>query len=241
MIAVIGFLIGPIPQPTAYNHFADQRSWVGIKHAANVLSNIPIALAGLWGLFLLCTSGKVQFKNKRERWPWLGVSIGLFLTALGSSYYHLQPDNFRLVWDRVPLSIIFTSYVAALICERINALWGLCLWPVLLVMGFISVWLWYISEVNGASDLRLYLEIQALALLTTLIMLLTPSPYNRSGDIGIVILLFGLARLLEMYDHRIYQFSEGIMSGHTLKHVAAGLAGIWLIGMLAKRQILRRA
>lgn len=240
MITLIGLLVGPIPQPPAYNHFADQRSWLGIAHAADVLSNIPIALAGLWGLFLLFTLGKVHFKDKLERLPWLGVSIGLFLTALGSSYYHLEPDNFRLVWDRVPLSIVFTSYVAALICERINIFVGLYLWPALLVIGFISVWQWYLSELHQASDLRLYLGVQTFALLATLIMLLTPSPYDRKGDIGIVIVFFGLARLFELYDHQIYIFSEGIFSGHTLKHIAAAVAGIWLIRMLAKRKILRR-
>lgn len=239
LMAIIGFLVGPIPQTADYNHFADQRNWMGISNAANVLSNIPIALAGLWGLRLLFTSKKVHFKDDRERWPWLGVSIGLFLTALGSSYYHLEPDNFRLMWDRLPLSIIFTSYVAALISERINVYLGLFLWPALLIMGFISVLLWYISELQHASDLRLYLSLQTFALLATLIMLLTPSPYDRRWDIGIVIALFGLARLFEIYDFRIYQFSQGFISGHTLKHVTAGVAGIWLIRMLTKRKKLR--
>lgn len=235
LLVVIGWFVGPIPQPPAYHDFADQRSWLGIANTANVLSNIPLALVGIGGLFLLL-SKKVSFTDQRIRWPWLGVFVGLFLTAIGSSYYHLAPDNSRLVWDRLPLSVIFMSYVAALISERIDVRLGLRLWPVLLVIGLASVWVWQNSELQGRSDLRLYVGLQIFALLVTLIILLTPSPYDRPWDIAVVALFFGLARVFEIFDHQIYQLSASLLSGHTLKHLAAAIAGIWLIRMLAIRK-----
>ena len=33
----------------------------------------------------------------------------MLLTAVGSSYYHLAPDNERLFWDRLPMTIAFSS------------------------------------------------------------------------------------------------------------------------------------
>lgn len=236
LIIVIGLLLNPIPQPQAYHNFADQRSWLGVPNAWNVLSNIPFALAGIWGLFLLFSPGKVQFIDYRERWLWIGVSIGLILTAIGSSYYHLAPDNSRLVWDRLPMTIVFISLVAALISERIDMCLGLWLWPVLLAIGFCSVLLWYGSELRGAGDLRFYLGMQCFTILVLLIMIVAPSPYTRSGDLALVALFYGLAILFEMFDHQIYMFNKGIISGHSLKHLAAAMAGVWLLRMIWKRK-----
>lgn len=234
----IGLTIGPIPQPQSYHNFADQRSFLGIPNTWNVLSNIPFALAGIWGLFLLLSPNKLQFIDDRERWPWVGVAIGLILTAIGSSYYHLAPDNFRLVWDRLPMTIIFMSFVAALITEKISIRLGLWLLPALLVIGFYSVLHWYASEQHGMDDLRIYLGVQIFTIVAALMMLTAPSSYNRNWDVAVVVLLFGLARLFEIYDQQIAILTENRISGHTLKHFAGALAGFWLIHMIWKRKIV---
>ena len=237
LIILAGFFVKPIPQPQAYHDFADQRSWLGLPNVWNVVSNIPFAIAGVWGLFLLFPSGKVRFFDNRERWMWIGVSIGLILTAVGSSYYHLAPDNSRLVWDRLPMTIIFMSFVAALISDRINLSLGLLLWPLLLGIGFYSVWLWQSSELLGEGDLRLYIGVQIFTFLATFVMLLTPSHYNRNYDLAVILIFYALARFFEIFDHETYLLSAKIISGHTLKHLSAGLAGIWLIHMIWKRKV----
>lgn len=232
LMIMIGLLLNPIPQPQAYHNFADQRSWFGMPNSWNVLSNIPFALAGIWGLFLLFSHGRVHFIDNRERWPWIAVSIGLILIAVGSSYYHLAPDNSRLVWDRLPMTIVFMSIVVALLCERINLLLGLCLWPVLLGIGLYSALHWQITD-----DLRFYIGVQIFTIVVILIMLLTPSAYTRSWDLLIVAMLYGFAILFDQFDHQVNMFNKGFISGHTLKHLAAALAGIWLLRMVAKRKI----
>lgn len=229
--------IKPIQLPN-YHNFADQRSWLGVPHAWNVLSNVVFAFAGIWGLFLLLSAKQVQFYDSRERWFWLGVSLGLFLTALGSTYYHLAPDNFRLVWDRLPMSLVFMSFMAALIGERINIYLGLWLWPVLIGMGLCSVLLWRASALQGNEDLRFYMGIQIVTILVALVMLISKSPYNRNWDLAIIILCYGLAMLFDVSDPQIYKITGNVISGHTLKHLMAGLAGVWLIRMVAKRKIV---
>lgn len=235
-LIVIVYLLEPIPQRKGYHHFADQRSWLGIPNAWNVLSNIAIVIPGIFGFFLLLLPGKMQFSDYRERWPWIGVSVGLILTAIGSTYYHLAPDDSRLIWDRLPMTLVFMSLVAALICERINIYLGLWLWPVLISMGFYSVLLWYTSEQAGNSDLRFYIGVQAFAILATIVMLFSSSPYDRNWDLGVVIIFYGLALLFDLFDHQVYRMLGGVVSGHTLKHVAVGLAGAWLIRMVYKRK-----
>lgn len=233
----IGLMLKPIPQPQTYHNFADQRSWLGVPNAWNVLSNIAFALAGFWGLYLLFSPKKVQFVDNREHWLWISFSIGLILTAVGSGYYHLMPDNSRLVWDRIPMTIVFMSLVAALISGQINIDLGLWLWPVLLATGIFSVLQWHASELRGISDLRFYVGIQEFTILVILVMLVTPSPYDRTWELAVVILFYGCARLFEMYDYQIYILTGKIISGHTLKHFAAAAAGLWLIHMIKERKI----
>lgn len=238
LMTVIAFLLRPIPQPQAYHNFADQRSWVGLPNAGDVLSNIPFALAGLWGLLLLISPGRIHFVDPRERWPWLGVSIGLVLTAFGSGYYHLAPDNARLVWDRIPMTIVFMSFVSAMIAERINIRLGLRLWPVLLAVGVYSVVQWHASEVRGAGDLRLYASVQVFAIVVALLMVFVPARYSRTWDLAAVAAWYGLAKFLETFDRQIFALDGELVSGHTLKHLAAAMAGVWLIRMLWKRRPL---
>lgn len=39
-----------------------------------------------------------------ELWGWTCFYVGVAAVAVGSSYYHLKPDDARLVWDRLPVS-----------------------------------------------------------------------------------------------------------------------------------------
>ncbi len=236
LIVVVGLFLGPIPQPLSYHHFVDQRNWLGIPNASNVLSNVLFAVAGFWGLFVLFYPGKVFFVDNRERWLWMGVSIGLILTAVGSSYYHLEPSNSRLVWDRLPMTIVFMSLVAALIAERIHIILGIGLWPLLLGIGFYSVLSWQHGELLGEGDLRFYLGVQVFAILVTFVMLFVPSPYSRSGDLSLVIFCYLLAVIFERLDYQIFALSHHLVSGHTLKHLLAATAGMWLIFMIWKRE-----
>ena len=232
---LVFYWLNPIPQPQSYHRFADQRSWLGMPNTWNVLSNSAIALPGLWGLFLLYYK-KIQFNDSRERWLWMGVAIGLILTAIGSSYYHLRPDNSRLVWDRLPMTVVFMSLLAVIISERININLGLWFWPVLLIIGFYSVWVWYASELKGTSDLRFYIGIQVFTVLVAITALLMPSPYDRKWDLAIVILSYGWAVLFDFFDHQIYRITGDAISGHTLKHVTVGFTGAWLMWMIWQRK-----
>lgn len=232
LIVAMAFFFKPILQPQSYHDFADQRSFLGIPNASNVLSNIPFAIAGIWGLCLLIFTKKVKFINTRERWFWIGVSLGLILTAIGSSYYHLHPNDSSLVWDRWAMTTVFMSIAAALIGERININLGSWLWPILLALGFFSVFFW-----RGNSDLNFYLGVQIFTVFLILLMLFTVSRYDHNLDLAVVLFFYVLAVIFERFDHEIYSLSKETISGHALKHLAGALAGAWLIWMIWKRKI----
>jgi nicotinamide riboside transporter PnuC len=246
-VIVVDLLLPKIPQPQSYHNFADQRRFLGIPNFGDVVSNVPFAIFGVMGLLfwwrLYRTRSDAEpdtrhFLDPRERWPYLIVFIGVLLTAFGSAYYHLEPSNARLVWDRLPMTIAFMAVVAAIIAERISVRAGLWLLPLLVLIGMSSVLVWYRSEVNDAGDLRFYATVQAYSLLFLLIALLLPPRYTRSSDLAIVAGFYALAKVLETYDRQIFDALGHTVSGHTLKHLAAACAAYWILRMLQRRRPL---
>lgn len=235
VVAVSFSLVRPFPQPLSYHSFADQRAFLGIPNFGDVISNVPFAVIGAWGVFFLISHrGSRRFLDSRERWPYLVAFVGIFLTAFGSSYYHLHPNNARLVWDRLPIMVAFTATAAAMIAERVQVRTGLLVLPVLLTTGIASVLQWYASELRGAGDLRFYAAVQVGSTLVLLIVLMFPARYTRGSDLAIVVGLYALAKILETFDKQMFR-AEPFVSGHTLKHLVAAAAGYWLLRMLRKR------
>jgi len=246
LLVIVASLLAPrIAQPQSYHDFADKREWLGIPNFGDVLSNLPFAMIGVWGLWCLLrrTPEKTRalFLDPRERWPYVVIALGILLTAFGSAYYHLAPDNTRLVWDRLPMTIVFMSLVAAMIAERISVRVGLWLLPVLLLIGVASVVQWHLSELLGAGDLRFYAAVQVYGVLVPLLVLLLPARYTRTSDLAVVAGWYILAKVLETFDKQILAASGHVVSGHTLKHLAAAMAGFWLLRMVQKRLPLGEA
>ena len=207
---------GPIAQLERYHEFADTRALGGIPNAGDVLSNIPFALAGLWGLLAL-----------RHRGP-RGYSIffvALVLTALGSGYYHLAPDNARLVWDRLPIALACAGLLAAVHAETRDPAQPLWVPLVLMAIAIASVAWWSFTESRGAGDLRPYLLLQgAPLLLIPLWQHFAKAPRATRVAFAVAILLYAAAKAAETGDHAIFD-ALGWVSGHTLKHVLAAAAG----------------
>lgn len=237
LIAIIALFLPPIPQPLAYHNFADHRGWLGIPNFGDVVSNIPFAVVGICGLLFLFRPHAGTFSDHRERWLYLVMFAGLILTAFGSAYYHLAPGNARLVWDRVPIMIVFMALLAAVIAERVSIVAGLWLFPPLEAAGIGSVLVWRSGEMQGHGDLRFYAAVQVYAILILLLLLLVPAKYTRGSDLAIVVGFYVLAKILEESDRQVFSLGH-IVSGHTLKHLAAAAAGYWILRMLQKRNLV---
>jgi hypothetical protein len=238
IIAIIALRLPPIPQPLAYHNFADHRACIGIPNFGDVVSNLPFAIVGLCGLiFLVGPNAAAKFSDLRERWLYLVVFAGLILTAFGSAYYHLAPGNARLVWDRIPIMIVFMALVSAVIAERVSVPAGLALFPVLQALGVGSVLLWRAGELQDHGDLRLYAAVQVYSILILLLLLLFPAKYTRGSDFAVVVGFYVLAKILEESDRQVFALGH-MVSGHTLKHLAAAAAGYWILRMLKKRNLV---
>ena len=237
VVILLAALAPRVAQPQSYHQFADRRIWFGIPNFGDVASNLPFAMVGVCGIWFVSSErGRRKFLDKRERWPYALGFFGLFLTAFGSSYYHLAPDNARLVWDRLPMILVFMPLVAAMIAERISVIAGLWLLPVLTAIGAGSVWHWYASELRKEGDLRMYAAVQVYALVMLLVALLLPSRYTRGAELLLVVGFYALAKILETWDGQVFALTGRTVSGHTLKHLAAAMAGYWVLRMLQNRK-----
>ena len=231
---VAAAVLPPIPQDPAYHRFADPRTLHGIPNALNVLSNAPFVLAGVAGLGLL-QPGRAAFVDGRERWPYAVFFAGLVLTAFGSAWYHLEPGNVRLVWDRLPLAVTIMGLFAAAIAERISVRAGVALLAPLVALGLFSVLYWHAGEMHGRGDLRLYGLVQFYPMLAVpLLMALFPPRYTRAADLGVAVGIYAGAKVFEVLDGAILAAGH-VVSGHTIKHIFVALAGYQVARMLRAR------
>jgi hypothetical protein len=225
-----------VAQSLDYHNFADQRTALGIPNILNVISNLPFLMVGIWGLVVTTNrSHKESFLSDTERWPYIVFFFGVALTCFGSSYYHLHPGNATLVWDRLPMTLGFMGIVSATVAERITVNAGVRLLPFLLTAGVLSVLYWSWTEAHGQGDLRPYYLVQFGSLFVVFACLVLFRPrYSRTWCLWIALGLYIAAKLLESFDKRIYSLGN-LVSGHTLKHLAAAAAGYFVALMLARR------
>jgi len=230
---------GPMPQPISYHQFADTRVLMGIPNVGDVLTNLAFILVGALGLWSLrhLTVSTNTFVDNREQILFQWLFTGVLLTGFGSGWYHLEPDNYSLVWDRLPMTIAFMSIFLIMISERINLSLGFYLLVPLLITGIASVIIWIWSEHIGHGDLRFYLFVQFYPMLTIALMLIfLPSRYTHGNFYWGLFVFYAAAKVLEIYDQEIYHFTQGLISGHSLKHLSAAMGAAWLLIMLWLRQ-----
>ena len=101
----------PIAQNQAYHDFADRGQFLGIPNFFAVISNIPFLLVGIAGLRYCRSSLLLSY-----RLAWVIFFAGVAIISAGSAWYHLNPNNDALVWDRLPMTIAFMGLLAALAC-----------------------------------------------------------------------------------------------------------------------------
>ena len=223
---------GPIAQPAGYHDFADQRALLGLPHGADVFSNLGFALVGLLGLRSLVRNwGSPALAAGRA--GWLLFFVSLVCTAIGSSAYHLAPDNARLVWDRLPIALACAGLLAACWRETIGA--GRWVTPALAGLAVASVAWWRFTDLHGTGDLRPYLLLQFLPLLLLpLLQWQHEAPMAERIAVGAAMGIYLLAKLFEIADHAVFR-GLAVISGHTIKHLLATVAAALIAGALAAR------
>lgn len=231
---VILALHGRIAQFADYNDFADQSALFGIPHAGDVLSNVGFALVAVWGWLALWPHRDSD--QLRAGWPGYRLFlIGLLLTAVGSAFYHLAPDNSRMIWDRLPIGLVGAGLLVGVHGDtRPGSRTGLEA-IALALYAVASVAWWVYTDRHGVDDLRPYVLLQVLPLvLIPLWQFIYRTPRTDRIAFASAMGLYVVAKVFEVFDHRIAA-TLGFVSGHTLKHLIATLATATIVWGLTRR------
>ncbi len=213
---IAALLLGPIPQDPAYHRFADGRACGIVPNCFNVVSSLALVAVGGLGLWRLPNwPGALKLALRMFWW-------GVFLTGFGSAWYHLAPDDARLVWDRLPMTLAFMGLFTVVLIDQFQ----LGRWIVVAAMltGLASIGVWLAFD-----DLRLYGLVQFLPpVLILWIYACFPPGRIRRGAVYLGLGSYAAAKVVELLDGEILQMS-GWVSGHTLKHLLAAAAAAWIM------------
>lgn len=211
----------PITQNPSYHDFhGPQGPWSPI-----VWSNLAFAIAGLAGLYHWRKAPRLEVAPQgSDHFPWLLVALSGPLIAAGSAWYHLQPSDASLVWDRLPMTLAFMPLLAAL--------WNPRLTIPLALFGLGSVLYW-----QQSGDLRPYVMVQFFPMLAIPLLLLSGRlPYTHTSRLWQMLGLYVVAKLAEHNDATLLAATH--ISGHTWKHLFAALALYLPLRMLSERRPL---
>ena len=233
ILLVIGItfaLTNAVPQNPAYHLFADSRAYFGVSNFWNVATNLSFLFAGAWGLLV---TARMQ-DGSTGRTHYRVFFAGLVLTAFGSAWYHLSPDNASLGWDRLAMTIAFAGLFPAVLAEYVSARLAGTMLVVMLVAGPASVGYWQWTELAGAGDLRPYAVVQFVPMLTILaILVFTKNRNDVSNAFYWLLSLYFAAKVFEARDSLTLDAIG--MSGHSIKHLISGFAAVPLVLALRRR------
>ena len=211
-------LVPPVPQWASYHRLTDRRAFFGIPNFWNVATNLPFLGVALWGLRAF--RSKFAFTEVWERVAYMAVLAGAALAAAGSSYYHWSPTDTTLVWDRLPMTLVFMGVFTGILGERFGMRAGRVLLAPLLAAGVGSILWWKFTN-----DLRLYGIVQYLPVLSIpFLLFFFPPRYSGAGWIWAMCDFYALAKIFEVGDSFIGRVIA--TGGHPWKHLAAA-AAVW--------------
>ena len=226
-LALIAAFGPAVQQPALYHAFADQRALLGIPHALDVLSNLPFLLLGLFGMSRLRHVADVRWKGL-----YLLLCLGLLLTLLGSSAYHLAPADAGLLYDRLGMLVLFAAILGLASADRLG--FSAARMTVLGVAlgGSAALLAWRADD-----NLLPWIVLQAGGMLL-LVMLACCRPRRDAHALrlGLCVAWYALAKLCELNDGDLFHLSGEWLSGHSIKHLLSGLAVLpLLLPLLASR------
>jgi hypothetical protein len=242
-IAVFGTLWGTyivhamqltVWQPNAHGHsqlyahghpFVDARTVWGIPNTLDVLTNLPFAVGGLAGLWLLrrVLQLPVQTRQAAKVFFW-----GLILTCCGSSYYHWAPTPWGLALDRAGMAVAFAGIMGLVAADKVSQRAASIACHGMLMAALVAIAMQY-----AVGHLLPWIVVQfggvGVVIWAAMQRSLSTGPSIRwSRLVG----LYAIAKLLEMGDAAVFEATHAWVSGHSLKHIAASLAAWPVIAAL---------
>jgi len=232
--ALLRFYFGPLRQDPGYHFFADTRLLGAIPRAGDVLTNIAILAAGVAGLALW---RRVHIAPEER--PVYGLLVAAMLaTAAGSAWYHWAPSDARLVWDRLPMTLVVAALATLVLADRVHPAFARAAWWPFAMLGSASVLWWAWTGRAGADDLYPYLAVRIGAGAGMVcLLLLRRGRHTHAKWLIAAIALDVLMTVCERLDYEIFAATHTLISGHGVKHLLAGALLGCVLAWLVRRKV----
>lgn len=227
VLILLSIYLPAIKQPPAYLDFADQRTFnilgLTINNTLDLLTNLPYIFAGLIGLFFyhfILKNVSLANLSAIKKLTLLTTFWGFIFTGLGSGYFHLNISNETLFWDRMGMVIVFAGFVGLVICEKVGDSAGLFALIFTLIFAGVTNYYWLVS-----GNIMPWSVAQGGGMVLLLILtFLQNRPTSLKVNFLVIIILYTIAKLLELLDKEVYTLTTTLISGHSLKHIVSSLA-----------------
>jgi 1-acyl-sn-glycerol-3-phosphate acyltransferase len=218
LLTAIAAFAAPITELPGYFHFADQREVLGLPRAMDVLSNLPFLVAGLYGLLVLTKTRQSAALVK----PFAAVFfVGLILTSMGSAYFHLQPiEAGRLAVDRLGMLVAFTGLIGLASALKVSLRAGTALSVFVSIAGAVSI---YTGNVSGNALPWALVQFGGVGLIIGFASIKTPN-HRPNLSLWWIVVVYAAAKAFEIADQPVFDWTQHLVSGHSLKHIVASLA-----------------
>ena len=134
------------------------------------------------------------------------------------------------------MTIAFMGMLGVLIGEYFDDDIARRLIAPLLLAGVASVAWWAWTESRGAGDLRAYAVVVILPMLLIPALLIWKGRgHDMTSPLWVLVAAYAVAKVFEHFDGEIYAVGQ-LISGHSLKHLAAAIAPALMLHVLRKRE-----
>jgi hypothetical protein len=215
LAAIAAMLAPPLRRGPGFHDYADQRAWLGLPHAGDVLSNLPFVLVGVLGL----ARGRRGFAAL--------PCAGFVLIGLGSGAYHVAPGDAALAFDWLPIVLTLAWLAGAVIADRQDPRLGVAVAAAGSAAAIAGVLVWWAGggTTPPGGDMRWYVTTQALGVALVAAAAILPARPGAAFDrrwLLAGVTGFLAARALSSSDQCLLD-AIGV-SGHSLKHLVLGAA-----------------
>lgn len=204
--AICVVVFGPIERGPGFHDYADQRRWLGIPHAGDVLSNLAFVIIGV---------------RYVRRTPVLALAV--IWIGLGSGIYHWAPGDTTLSLDWAPIGVTLMLVLATVIHDRIGSRAGHVVQAFGPLAAVLAVGYWLIT--GGTTDggnMAPYVALQLVGVALPPLLALVAHGRIATRWLLAAVGCFVAARFLGAHDAALLDAIA--ISGHSLKHLAAAAA-----------------
>lgn len=209
----------PLRDNPHYHDFAEQRIICGVPHVGDVLSNLAFIVVGL---ILLWRGNKTELKlYEFQDFMYYFFAFSCILLGLGSGYYHWNPNNATLAWDRgtmvVGFTVIFMDSLwryRILSDEQSATRFAICFFA---FVGSVMLW-------NKTGILEPYILVQFFTMFVLPFIALSRYKVIQGKALLGLFVFYAIAKFFEHYDIQTWLVLHGVISGHTIKHLMYAVA-----------------